>query len=159
MEPKSRVMYQRAEAFERRTNMLGQALLSNDARNTAGILLLAIVAVEFGGTYMLRIVRGREPVTGFQHAFARAGHAHAGVLVTLSLVCLILVGAADVSGLWGTVARSGVPLAAILMPAGFFFSSMGRGATQPNRLIWLLYGGAVSLALGVTSLGIGLLTA
>jgi hypothetical protein len=139
--------------------MLGQALLSNDARNTAGILLLAIVAVEFGGTYMLRIVRGREPVTGFQHAFARAGHAHAGVLVTLSLVCLILVGTADVSGLWGTVARSGVPLAAILMPAGFFFSSMDRGATQPNRLIWLLYAGAVSLALGVTSLGIGLLTA
>jgi hypothetical protein len=152
-------MYQRAERSKRRTNMPGQALLSSDARNTAGILLIAIVAVEFGGTYMLRIVRGREPVTGFQHAFARAGHAHAGVLVTLSLVCLILVGAADVSGLWGTIARSGVPLAAILMPAGFFFSSMGRGATQPNRLIWLLYAGAVSLALGVTSLGIGLLTA
>jgi len=121
--------------------------------------LLAIVAVEFGGTYMLRIVRGREAVTGFQLAFARAGHAHAGVLVILSLVCLILVGAADVSGLWGTIARSGVPLAAILMPAGFFFSSMGRGATQPNRLIWLLYAGAVSLTLGVTALGIGLLTA
>jgi hypothetical protein len=139
--------------------MLGEALLSADARNTAGILLLAIVAVEFGGTFMLRIVRGREAVTGFQLAFARAGHAHAGVLVILSLVCLILVGAADVSGLWGTIARSGVPLAAILMPAGFFFSSMGRGATQPNRLIWLLYAGAVSLTLGVTALGIGLLTA
>lgn len=53
--------------------MLGQALLSSDTRNTAGILLLAIVAVEFGGTYMLRILRGRETVTGFQHAFARAG--------------------------------------------------------------------------------------
>lgn len=139
--------------------MLGAALLSTDARNTAGILLLTIVAVEFGGTYMLRIVRGREAVTDFQRAFARAGHAHAGVLVTLSLVCLILVGAADVQGLWGTIARSGVPFAAILMPAGFFFSSMGRDATQPNRLIWLLYAGAVSLGLGATSLGIGLLTA
>jgi hypothetical protein len=39
--------------------MLGEALLSIDARNTAGILLIAILAVEFGGTYMLRIVRGR----------------------------------------------------------------------------------------------------
>ncbi len=139
--------------------MLGAALLSTDARNTAGILLLTIVAVEFGGTYMLRIVRGPEAMTDFQRAFARAGHAHAGVLVTLSLVCLILVGAADVHGLWGTIARSGVPLAAILLPAGFFFSSMGDGATQPNWLIWLLYAGAVSLALGVTSLGISLLTA
>src|SRR6266508_2030668 len=76
--------------------MLGQALLSSDARNTAGILLLAIVAVEFGGTYMLRIVRGRETVTGFQHAFARAGHAHAGVLVTLSLVFLLPSGSVAV---------------------------------------------------------------
>jgi hypothetical protein len=27
---------------------------------------------------MLRLVRGSEPVTAFQHAFYRAGHAHAG---------------------------------------------------------------------------------
>jgi hypothetical protein len=49
-------------------------------------------------------------------------------------------------------------VAAILMPAGFFFSSMGAGRTAPNRLIWLLWAGAVSLALGVVALGLGLLT-
>jgi hypothetical protein len=37
--------------------MLGQALLSTDARNTEGTLLLAIVAVELGGTCMLRMRR------------------------------------------------------------------------------------------------------
>jgi hypothetical protein len=132
--------------------------LSSDSRSTAGILLLTIVFVEYGGTYMLRIVRGRHPVTGFQRAFARAGHAHAGVLVTLALISQILVDAADMSGPLSVLARSGVPFAAILMPAGFFFSSAGRGATQPNRFIVLLYAGAVSLALGVVSLGIGLLT-
>lgn len=134
-------------------------VLSHDSLNTAGILLLAVVAIEYGGTFMLRIVRGREPATGFQQAFFRAGHAHAGVLVILSLVALILVDAANMSGVSNFLARTGIPLAAILMPAGFFLSAAGRGVTRPNGLILLLYAGAVSLAAGAVSLGIGLLAA
>ena len=49
-------------------------------------------------------------------------------------------------------------LAAILFPAGYFLSSMGRERTAPNGLIVLLYAGAVSLGLGVVALGIGLLS-
>jgi hypothetical protein len=133
--------------------------LSDDSRTTAGIFLLAVVAVEYGGTFMLRIVRGRVPMTPFQQSFSRAGHAHAGVLVILAPVCLILADAAHVSGLQATLARSGVAFAAILMPAGFFLSSMGRGRTEPNRFIGLLWLGAAVLAAGVVSLGIGLLQA
>jgi hypothetical protein len=44
------------------------------------------------------------------------------------------------------------------MPAGFFFSSAGRDRTEPNRAIWILYAGAVALALGVVALGVALLT-
>ena len=138
--------------------MIGLLRLSTSARSTAGVLLLTVVAVEYGGTYMLRIVRGRVPMTSFQKSFSRAGHAHAGVLVILALICQVLADAAQMSGLPATVAREGVPLAAILMPAGFFFSSMGRGAEQPNRLAVLLYAGAVSLAVGAVALGVGLLT-
>lgn len=98
-------------------------------------------------------------MTDFQKAFARAGHAHAGMLVTLALVCLILADAAKLSGVLALFGRNGIWVAAILIPAGFFFSSAGKATTEPNRLIVLLYGGAASLALGVTSLGIGLLTA
>ena len=134
-------------------------LLSADARTTAGILLLTIVFVEYGGTYLLRIVRGRSPVTEFQRSFARAGHAHAGVLVSLALVCQVLADSTDLTGALAAVARSGVPLAAILMPAGFFFSSMGRDVTRPNRFIVLLWVGAASLAAGVVTLGMGLLSA
>ena len=133
--------------------------LSAEARLTAGILLLTIVAVEFGGTYMLRVVRGALAVTPFQLAFARAGHAHAGVLVILGLVVQPFADAASLSGAAGWAARSAIPLAAILMSAGFFLSSMGAGRTSPNRLILLVYAGAVSLALGSLSLGIGLLAA
>jgi len=133
--------------------------LSADARLTAGILLVTIVAVESGGAYMLRAVRGAVEVTPFQLAFARAGHAHAGVLVILGLVVQPFADAAGVTGAAGWAARSAIPVAAILMSAGFFLSSMGAGRTSPNRLILLVYAGAISLALGALSLGIGLLAA
>jgi hypothetical protein len=132
-------------------------VLSSDSRTTAGILLIAIVAVEYGGTYMLRIVRGREPVTGFQRDFARAGHAHAGVLVILALVAQVLADAGKVTGLASFGAHTAIPIAAILMPLGFFLSSAGRGTTAPNRLIVLLYAGVAMLAVGAVSFGIGLL--
>lgn len=133
--------------------------LSSSSRTLAGVLLLTIVAIEFGGWYLTKIARGGVPATEFQRSFARAGHGHAGMLVTLGLVCAILADATDLDGFALTVARGGVPLAAILMPAGFFFSSMGHEVTRPNRLIWLVWLGAISLAAGVATLGIGLLTA
>ena len=133
--------------------------VSSATLSTAGVLLLAVVAVESGGLYMLALVRGRRTATPFQITFARAGHAHAGVLVILSLVVQLYVDAAALTGALGAVARQGIPLAAILMPAGFFFSSMGSGRTKPNAFVWLLYAGGVSLAAGAIALGIGLLTA
>ncbi len=134
-------------------------LLSAASRSTAGTLLLSIVAIEFGGTYLLSVLRGRHQKSDFQKAFARAGHAHAGVLVTLGLVCQILVDSTQMTGAAALVARSGIPAAAVLMSAGFFLSSAGQDVTQPNRLIVLLYVGVVSLGLGAVALGIGLLTA
>jgi Ni,Fe-hydrogenase I cytochrome b subunit len=133
--------------------------LSADSRSTAGVLLLTIVAIEYGGWFMLRVVRGGQPATPFQQAFFRAGHAHAGVLVTLALVGQILADATHMSGVLAVLARDGIWAAAILMSAGFFFSAAGRGVTAPNRFIALLYAGVVSLAVGVVSLGIGLLAA
>jgi len=134
-------------------------MISAATLGTAGVLLLAIVGVEWGGYHVLSLTRGRREATSFQVTFSRAGHAHAGVLVILALVSQLYVDAAGVSGALGFVAREGIPLAAILMPAGFFLSSAGGGRTGPNALIWLLYAGTVSLGTGVIALGIGLLTA
>jgi hypothetical protein len=131
--------------------------LTPDARSTSGALLLTIVAVESGGWFMLRILRGKQPATAFQQAFFRAGHAHAGVLVTLALVGQILAASVHLDGLLGILARNGIWAAAILMPAGFFFAAAGRNVTRPNRFIWLVYTGAAVLAVGVVSLGVGLL--
>ena len=48
------------------------------------------------------------------------------------------------------------PIAAILVPAGFFLSVLPPDAKAPNGLIYLAYVGAVLLALGVLVLGVGL---
>ena len=133
--------------------------MSPESRVIAGAVLLTIVGIEFGGWFMTRIVAGAVAMTPFQKSFARAGHAHAGVLVTLALVTLVLSDAAALDGAVGWLARLGTPVAAALISAGFFFSSMGRGEViRPNKLIWLVWLGAVSLAVGVVTLGVGLLT-
>jgi hypothetical protein len=131
--------------------------LSDATRTTAATLLFTLLAVEFGGVFVLGVVRGKAPRTPFQLAFARAGHAHAGVLVILSLAIQPYVDATALSGPLAAIARSGIPLAAILMPAGFFLSSAGAGRTRPNGLIAIVYGGAVALGAGAVSLGVGLL--
>ncbi|WP_199442498.1 hypothetical protein [Umezawaea beigongshangensis] len=133
-------------------------LLSDPSRILAGAMLLSIVTIEFGGWFVLRTSSGAVAATDFQRSFARAGHGHAGVLVTLGLVCLLLADASGLTGPLGWIARLGVPVAALLVPGGFFASSAGRGRTRPNRAFVLVWLGVASLALGVGVLGIGLLT-
>lgn len=131
--------------------------LSTESRVLAGILLLALITVESGGYFMTKVIRRKVPTTELQEKFFRAGHAHAGVWLTLGLIVLLLVEASGLTGLWAYVARIGVPFGAILAPAGFFLSVVHRGATQPNRLFVLIWLGAISFTLGVGSAGIGLL--
>jgi hypothetical protein len=133
-------------------------IVSDATRTLAGILLLTITTIQFGGAFMLRVVRGKVPATELQRAFFRAGHAHAGVLVMLALVTQLFVDASDLDGFAEVVARDGIAAAAILIPAGFFLSVARPGATRPSRLLVLLWVGVVSLAAAVVTLGIGLLT-
>ncbi len=134
-------------------------MLSSESQALAGVLLLALVTVETGGLYLLAIVRAKAEVTPFQEKFARAGHAHAGVLLLLALICQPYADAAGIDGALGWLARAGVAGAALLMPGGFFLSSLGAGRTSPTKLIVLVFAGAALLALSLATLGLGLLTA
>ena len=133
--------------------------LSDASRSTAAILILSTVVIETGGLYLLAMHRGQVQRTPFQMAFARAGHAHAGVLVTLSLVVQLFADATALAEPWSWLARSGIPAAAILMPIGFFAASAGAGRTSPSGLVAIVYLGAAFLAVGAVTLGIGLLVA
>ncbi|MDQ3357788.1 MAG: hypothetical protein M3520_02780, partial [Actinomycetota bacterium] len=116
-------------------------MLSTSTALTAGIVLLAVVFVAYGGTFVLRVVTKRAPANELQTSFFRAGHAHAGVLIILGLVVELYVDLAGVDGLWQTLA-GGVLWSAILMPAGFFLSVTGKDPERPNRMFVLLWLGA-----------------
>jgi hypothetical protein len=87
----------------------------------------------------------------------RAGHAHAGVIVILSLICQVLADGAVLPNPLIWAVRIGVPLAAILISTGFFFSVLPPTATQASGAVSLIYAGAVVLSFSVVTLGIGLL--
>ncbi|WP_370618855.1 hypothetical protein [Mumia sp. Pv 4-285] len=123
---------------------------------TAGIVVLTVITIETGGAFMLRVVGGKQPANALQTSFFRAGHAHAGVLVILGLVTLLLTSAADVADPWKWIGPLGVLVAAIVMPAGFFLSVLGSDPQRPGRLVALVYTGAAILAVGLATTGISL---
>ena len=132
--------------------------LSQNATSTAGVLLLSLLAVEWGGSFLLRVAQGHVEATDLQRRLYRAGHAHAGVLVTLGLLTVLFTEASGLTGVLAQVARSGVPVAAILMSAGFFLAAGGRGRTRARPAgLALVAIGALSLAAGAGTLGLALL--
>jgi hypothetical protein len=133
-------------------------MLSQTTLTAAGAVLLTVVGIAYGGTFLKRVVTARFPANDLQVAFFRAGHAHAGVLVILGLVVMLYVDLGHVAQPWASMSM-GVLLSAILMPAGFFLSVLGRDPRRPNRLVVLLWLGALSLVVGVSGAGVRLLTA
>jgi hypothetical protein len=107
---------------------------------------------------MLRVVTGKQGANDLQKSFFRAGHAHAGVLVILGLVTLLLIDAARISG-WAHWSPIGILLAAILIPAGFFLSVIGRDPQRPSGVIALVWTGFGVLSVSVVVAGIALIVA
>jgi hypothetical protein len=126
----------------------------------SGIILITVPTIQYGGYFLLTSLLNKG--SGYmdnplRQNFFRAGHAHAGVIVILSLICQMLVDGAVLPTplLW--LVRIGVPLSAILISSGFFFSVLRLDATQASGAVSLIYAGALVLAVGVVTLGIGLL--
>ena len=124
----------------------------------AGVTILTVIGVMSGGTFLLRVTAGGLPFNGLQKSFFRAGHAHAGVLVILGLVCVLLQSAAGVEGvwIWGAV---GVLVGALLIPGGFFLSVLGQDPQRPGRAIGLLWAGVAVLALSLVVVGVSVIVA
>lgn len=137
-------------------------MMSRESRMLAGVLLVVLPSVMYGGLTLLSFLTGSVPGYNdnpLRHDLWRAGHAHAGVYLVLSLVMLRYVDEAVLSPFWKWLARTGAPIAAILIPAAFFLSVVSPAATRPNGLINLAYLGALFLAAAVLTLGVGLIRA
>jgi hypothetical protein len=136
--------------------------LSRPTRLMAGVTLLTVPSIVYGGLTVLAVLtkntHGLAPaggleLTALQQALFRAGHAHAGALVILSLVLQVLLDATELSERMRWVARVTAPAAAILISAGFFGIAF---APQLSALLWT---GAASLVTAVVVTGVGLVRA
>jgi hypothetical protein len=110
------------------------------------IAWIALPTVMYGG-YVLLDMLTRGGLSEFQQTFFRAGHAHAGVLLLMSLLYHHYMEQTNLSSTIKVVA-AGVVLVGILAQSGGFFLHMAIG--QP---------GAPSLGTTITSLGAVLLAA
>jgi len=133
--------------------------MAPQTRRLAGVLLILLPTVALGGGSLLTMIVGAVP--GYldnpvRQDLWRAGHAHAGIMLILSLVVLRYVDETSLRGGWLWLARTGVPIAALLMPAGFFLSIVSPEATEPNMLIGLVPLGGAFLVAGVLTAGVGL---
>ncbi len=134
--------------------------MTNDARKLSGIILLTVPTIIYGGYFLLSILSGKMDhlgLTDFQKAMFRAGHAHAGVLVILSLIVQVLADHANLSKTWKWISRLLFPISAILVSGGFFASAAGNNITEPTPMIFILYSGIFTLVAGLLVLGIGLI--
>lgn len=139
--------------------MADRMTLSRQARLVSGIILIAVPTVMYGGVTLLGILtRGTAGISPgdlvldeTQWALWRAGHAHAGVWLVVSLLVQVLLDAATLPNALIWLARISAPVAAIAVSAGFF------GLAFSPAFRWSLYLGAASLVVAVLLTGIGLL--
>jgi hypothetical protein len=122
------------------------------------ITLISIPTVMFGGYSLLRL-RIAQKLTDFQTTYFRAGHAHAGVLLVLTLAALS-VGARFSLSEGQTWTFGLLLLIGVLAQSGGMFLHMLIG--KPGRWSWgntLTSAGAVLLAAGMIALIVGVLAA
>lgn len=123
---------------------------------------ISIPTVMYGGYSLLRLLNAGDQLTPFQVQHFRAGHAHAGVLLIMSLAYYFFM---DQTGLpvWLKVAASIVLVAGILAQSGGFFLTVARGqpatGTKPGHYpgARLTAAGALLMVLAIVVLIYGLI--
>jgi hypothetical protein len=133
--------------------------MSPQSRLVAGIVLIIVPTVEIGGASILTLLIANPAYAQneLRQDLWRAGHAHAGVWLVLSLVALRYVDEATLSAGMRWVVRLAFPVAALLMALAFFLSVLSPEAKEPNAMINLAYVAGLLLAVGLLVLGVGLI--
>lgn len=132
--------------------------MTHEARWMIGITLLTVPTIAYGGLALLGVLTGGRAglhalrLEPLQQSLFRAGHAHAGVLLILSLVIQLVLDAAGLGPSWRWAARVAAPLAAVLVSAGFFGMAFAPGLRA------VLYLGAALAVFATLATGIGLVS-
>jgi hypothetical protein len=122
------------------------------------VVLVSLVTVEYGGWVLLSFVSDRRgQLSDFQTQFFRAGHAHAGVLLVLSLVYFLYLGnntdlAENTQWIAGAILLVGV-----LAQSGGFFLHLAVGESGSSSVgTRLTRSGGLFIAAALVILVIGI---
>jgi len=94
------------------------------------ISLVSLIGVEYGGWALLSFLTTRGGLNDVQRQFFRAGHAHAGVLLVLSLVYFLYLDRTRLGDATRWLAGA-ILLGGVLAQSGGFFLHMA--VAQPGR--------------------------
>ena len=144
----------RSVTHERSTGRAGPTRVTT---RWAGGLLLLLVTVMFGGVSLLRILEDGNILDDWQVSQFRAGHAHAGVLIILSLAYVILLERTRWSDRTRSLMMATLVAGGLAQSGGFFLHMLVGEAEAFSAGIALTLAGALLLATAVIALGVSLL--
>jgi hypothetical protein len=125
------------------------------------VALISIVAVEYGGWALLNFLTSKrdDALTDAQLQFFRAGHAHAGVLLVLSLVYFAYLDTRTEFREAVQWITGGILLLGVLAQSGGFFLHMvqAKGEARSSNGTVLTRVGAALIAVALIALAVGIL--
>ncbi len=123
------------------------------------IVLISLVTVEYGGWALLGFLTGHGSLGAFREQFFRAGHAHAGVLLVLSLVYFLYLDQTDFSTTVRWLAGVVLLVGVLAQSGGFFLHfALGREGERSAGTV-VTRSGALLIAVALLTLAVGLLQA
>lgn len=134
--------------------------MSDATRWMVGLAFISLPTIAFGGSFLLTILKrnlGTEKITSVQREYFKAGHAHAGVLVTLAIIGQIVLDFSSFADWANWLIRIGLFISPLLISAGFFGGAPRSEGGKPGSLVRLISIGAVLFSISTLGVGIGLL--
>ncbi|CAB4554017.1 unannotated protein [freshwater metagenome] len=131
--------------------------MSDASRWMIALAFISLPTIAYGGQFLLSILKrqkGTEKITAIQRDYFRAGHAHAGVLVILSIIGQLVLDFSLFNETLVWAMRIGLFVAPLLISGGFFGGAPTTADGKPGALVKLIPIGAVVMS--VSTLGVGL---
>ena len=124
------------------------------------LAFISLPTIAFGGYFLLSILKmraGTENISSIQREYFKAGHAHAGVLVLLSIIGQLVLDYSRFNEAAVWTMRIGLAVAPILISGGFFGGVPRSTEDRPGGLVKLIPIGAVLMSLSTLGVGLSLL--
>lgn len=136
--------------------------MSDATRWLVAFAFISLPTIAYGGYFLLTILKrkaGTEGISALQRDYFRAGHAHAGVLLLIAIVGLLVLDSSRAGEWWVWAMRIGLLISPLLISGGFFGGAPRTPDGPPGPLVKLIPIGAVIFGISTLGVGISLLVA